>query len=507
MSYNIPNNTAYGSSWNGDVQAPTKDAVYDKIETLTSGNNIISVTADEALTAGQTVGISNYFTASRVARALRNSSVAAHGIANQTFTGLRNANYCPIGGDKFVYISYSTDTSDTLYAQVGSVDQTTNTMTLGTALAVATAITPVNTALANAAVCKLGTDKFIVFYLADASTTNIQYRVGTVSGTTITYGTAATFVTAGSTVATSIAFNADFISTDKGIFSFKAATGANSKMVAFTVSGTVATPSVTPVTPGTNSQLNNVSYIKTIGTDKYVLITNDTGTPGTWAQVCTLSGTVITAGTEVNMSTTTTAATESAFQVVSPATDVFVVRWLNAGSTVNLVAATVSGTTPTAGTTLTTASGVGAGGIYAISTTKMLVSGSTLSGLLEIGLSGNALTNNGNVVQTITSQSWEGNIYMDNGYCVALTLDATNVTAWMQGMSNMFIGFAQTTVAAGAAVDVLVGGKDANQSGLIIGGLYQANGTGGLTFISSAATVDNPVERFGTAVSTTEIVI
>lgn len=34
MSYNIPSDTAYGSSWNGDLQAPTKNVVYDKIETL-----------------------------------------------------------------------------------------------------------------------------------------------------------------------------------------------------------------------------------------------------------------------------------------------------------------------------------------------------------------------------------------------------------------------------------------------------------------------------------------
>ena len=68
-----------------------------------------------------------------------------------------------------------------------------------------------------ATICKLDTDKFIVIYLKDASGTNVLYRVGTVSGTTITFGTEATFLTTGSTAATAYGFRADFISTNNGI--------------------------------------------------------------------------------------------------------------------------------------------------------------------------------------------------------------------------------------------------------------------------------------------------
>ncbi len=477
----------------------------------TGGSSIsTTLTASENLTIGQPVGTDN-FTAGNISRANRTVSSVAHGVTTPVFSGNNNQLYCAIGGNKFVYLNYTSATSDTLFAQVGSIDTTTMTMTLGTALAVATAFTPSGSNLANTAICKLDTDKFVVMYLLDASTTVIKYRVGTVSGTTITFGTEATFATAGSTVVTSSSWGADFISTDKGIMYFKAATTTNSKMFAFTASGTVLTIG-TGVTPGTQSQLNLASFIKKIGTDKYVLVTPDTGT-SIYAQVCTLSGTTITAGTEAQISTVVSSGGVGVLQVVSPATDVFVLRIRGSSSNIALVVAcTVSGTTITAGTGVSSTSVANfalSGGIYALNSSTLYVSGGTSvsNAIQKFTLSGNTLTLTGVVAQTFTSVGFNGIIAMDNGYMVTADLTSTTLDAWIQGMSNNFIGIVQSSPSQTQTASVVVAGVDANQSGLFPGGSYLvSNGT--LTFISSLTTVNtlNDLDIVK-AISTTQIIV
>lgn len=486
-------------------------------------NSIESFTADEDITIGQAVGVSNLLPADSIARAMRTASNVAHGITTPVGPA-RNANVCPIGGDKFVYLQSTAATSDTLFAQVGSINPSTKVVTLGTAVAVATAFTPQNSS--NHTVCKLDTDKFIVFYMADASATAIQYRIGTVSGTTITFGTAATFFTAASTVAASQAFCADFISTDKGIFVFKAATATNGKMIAFTTSGTtVATTSATPVTPGTNSDDDVASYVKKIGTDKYVLVTPNTAN-SIYAQVCTLAGTVITAGTEVQISTATSVVGDGNLQVVSPVTDVFVVRIRGTDDqTAALVACTVAGTVPTPGTTIQIVGSGGfgsVGGLHSVSSTSLIVTGGSAPAstqLSQIALSGNTLTNNGITMMGVFSTTGISQIpqytsSIDNGYFIFFNNPGSGVTSidfYIQGMSNDFIGIAQSSVSRGASVNVLYSGKDSNQTNLSLGGYYRAS-SGSLVFISSRSLTGGGSDDISTlpvarAISSTEVII
>ena len=205
------------------------------------GQFLKNFTSRTTLTLGQPVGTSNLIN-SYVAPSILSTSTATHGISSPTSSRIRGRNSCSIGGDKFVYLLADTTGSDTLYAQVGSVDTTTNTLTLGTAATVATAVTPNISSgiIRNATICKLDTDKFIVIYLLDSSTTAVKYRVGTVSGTTITFGSEATFLTMGSTAATSTGFRAEFISTNKGVaikreVAIRESTCAESKFITFCI--------------------------------------------------------------------------------------------------------------------------------------------------------------------------------------------------------------------------------------------------------------------------------
>lgn len=462
------------------------------------GQFLKNFTSKPSITLGQPVGIANLID-SYVAPSNLSVSSAAHGIASQTILSQKSFSSCAIGGDKFVYLLADTNASDTLYAQVGSVDTTTNTLTLGTTATVATATTlGINNGIINlATICKLDTDKFIVIYLKDSSTTTVLYRVGTVSGTTITFGTEATFLTAGSTAATSNGFRSEFISTNKGIAIIHTNTTTDCKVVAFTVSGTVATMG-TGVTPGANNQLNvGDTVIRKIGTDKFVLASLN-GT-SVYTQVGTLSGTTITLGSEVTTSVTSLTS-NSEFTLVSPTTDVFVTcSSLSGDASVNLVAFTVSGTVPTAGTPLTVTSTTNTS-LLNKDTTTLYVFGGASNNVKTVTRSGNTLTLGTTACNEFTSANFDTAISMDNGYPITLDTSATTTSCWIYGMSNNFIGFAQSAVAASTQVAVAYRGIDTNQSGLTAGAAYLP--TGGALVITDNIFTTNTIK----ALSATEVI-
>lgn len=477
--------TSNGTTWVSGAASPNSD----------------TFTADQDLTAGQPVGMSNYTPSDRIALANRIAPTATLGFTNE-LTYQQNNTQCPIGGDKFVFIG-SQGSDDSLYATVASVAPTTKIITLGTSLA-ATADSA--NSVATMAVCKLDTDKFIIFYREDASTTVIKYRVGTVSGTTITYGTAATAFTGGTAVNLLVC---DFISTDKCIAIFKCATATDTRAVCFTVSETVATGG-TAVAVSTNTDDATATIVRKIGTDKFAHFTTPDGSNG-YLEIGTLSGTTITLGTAVTF-TTTMGNSAPEMEIISPTTDVVVMTWRNNSTNFSdMIAATISGTTPTFGSILagvTTATGNS--GLFSESTTSTLLysSGITGGGIKQITRSGTTLTNAGIVIQLTGGR--DRIVTLDNGYYVMLSSSSTTLTYYIQGMSNNYIGIVQSTVSRGATVTVkLRGAVDANQSGLIQGGLYQVSTAGAFTFISSGTTGLDTMQELslGVAASATELIM
>lgn len=495
VDYTLP--TAAPSS-NGDMLTATTAGVMSWT-TPVSAAFTYTFTAEEALTAGQTVGVSGTLSG-KVARAYRDSSTASLSFTNGANGD--NKNYAPIGGDKFVFLSYSTATNDSLYATVASIDRTALTVSLGTSNIAATSFTPASSELPTAAVIKLDTDKFIVLYLLDADTAVVKYRVGTVTGTTISYGAEDTFFTAASAVSQILG---DQLATDKGIVVIKSGTATNGRMVAFTTSGTVATPG-TDQAMGANTDNDTTTRVKKIATDKYVVVTQ-AGANSQYAQVCTVSGTTITAGTEAEINTATSVASDpGSYDLVSPATDVYVLRYAKISDTISLIACTVSGTTSTPGTAIDISS-AGDGGIYAASSTSILMYGIGTNAVHQITRSGTTLTN-GTAAYGFDGVNALIMVPMDNGYFVAATQSATQLLTAIQGMAGGFIGVAQATVARGASVNVIYRGKDSNQSGLTPGAYYIPSGSGGLTAVDFLGTVNTGDDvDWMKALSATEIVI
>lgn len=437
---------------------------------------VVDFLAEENLTAGMPVGIS-IMPGETVARARRYHTSFAHGIVSPLFNESVPQRWCPIGGDKIVLITYTAAAADTLFAQVVDYDQDTLIAIPGTAAAVATAFNPAGSGLLTATVCKLGTDKFIVFYLLDSSTTVVKCRVGTVSGTTITFGAEQTAFTAATTVATSESFNADYIGTDKCVLLVKAATASSTAVTAFSVSGTVATAG-TSVTTGGNNQLNFASYITRIATDKFVIVTTVTSLL-TYAQVFTLSGTTITAGAETLLANTTSETNRPHMSLCSPADNVFVFRWCRSavGNTLNLVACTVSGTTITVGTVRTDLGAIGGGSIVAKSATRLILTGgynSSFLNIYELTLSGTTIT--GTPGTFVGNRQFGGYMLFlnsDNGKLIGLQINNTAAFKyWIEGMSNNLVGIVQNSVTKGGTAKVLIRGVDTNQIGLIPGSHY-----------------------------------
>jgi len=467
------------------------------------GSSTVAMTAEEDLTAGNPVGSSGYLPSLGAARAMRTTTQATLSFTPNE-TASRANQFCPIGGDKFVFFVCSDD-SETLNATVGTVATSTKTVTFGTSVAAT-----VDAQAVVSAVCKLGTDRFIVFYREDASTTIIKYRVGSVSGTTITFGAAATFFTGGTAVESA---ECDFISTDKGIFVGKCATGTDSRLVAFTVSGDVATAG-TPLALGVNNNGNVATSIKRVGTDKFVVSSLTGGS--SYSQVATISGTTITLGSEVLFSTQGGNSFVE-LETVSPATDVFVLCFKNSSSnSLDVIAATVSGTVPTFGAVQSSVivATIGNAGMYAESATSILVLGSTDRLMKKLTLSGATLTLVGTVLNRTSSASPAPGrmIAMDNSYWIAVNSTTTNFATTVRGMSSNFIGIAQSTVSRGASVNVLVRGVDANQSGLTPGMIYQVStaiATVGTLVVSSDFTTVTTMltNNIVKAISATEIVI
>lgn len=444
--------------------------------TISASGTVLNttLTANEDLTAGQTVGISNFVTGDKIARAGRFNQAITMGITDDITLRYPNL-MCPIGGDKFAFLSMQ-NSDDGLYVTVGDVDTDTLTTTLGTAVAVTNDIFSDGNAFC---ICKLDTDKFIVLYREDASTTIIKYRIGTVSGTTITLGAAATFTTGASQV-DSIA--STYLSTDKAVMFYGCATPTDSAVITFTTTGTATNVVGTPASVGTtlDNNLSKISIKKT-DTDTFIL-----ASASGYAQVGTCIGTTnSTIGSEVQFSATASSVSFGIYISVLTSSLV-VISYETSSSIPEYIAGTIAGTTPTFGTPFT-------GGqydlpIYGDSTTSFLTQQMTGSGQVRrYTISGTTITLDKIVILGMNNDL--NFIAMDNSYYVLVGAGGSTTFAInVQGMSNSFLGIAQATVAKGATVSVLYSGEDANQTGLVAGGVYEPNGTGGLTLLSSSST-------------------
>lgn len=423
-----------------------------KTLTAVSTNINTTLTANVDLTAGAPVGIANI--TGGITKARKNTATTT---LDHTSTNSYDQSY-PIGGNKFITLTSISGPQAQL--SVTTISPTTQTVTSGTSITATGnlygAVPPV--------VLGIDTDKFVIFYVLDATRKVVNYKVCTVSGTTITLGSELQYYTSGGGGADMSSLKAVKGATNAGIVTVNHGTAY---AIAFTNSGTTLTIGSAVALA---SNLGAADRLASIGSNKYVISGSD------YIAAVTVSGTTPTVGTEVLFGSTVSAF----FDLKSNTTDAFVMLYTR-GASDRLRAGTVSGTTITLGTEIDVTSG---GGLIVDSTSQLYVFRASTTSLRSIGISGSTLTDNGIIMQTFGTSSLDY-LTADGGYWLGIGTSGTTLTIVLKGMSNNFIGFAQSTVSSGQSVTVITKGLDANQSGLVPGNAYKVS-NGALSFVSSA---------------------
>jgi hypothetical protein len=195
---------------------------------------------------------------------------------------------------------------------------------------------------------EIDTDKVLYVYVDTTASSNLKGRIATLSANgTLTFGTEFVIDATGATAQPHVAK----VEGTAGKFAVTWVATNTVKVVCGTTSGTTATLG-TVVNLSTNS--NKMTGIASINTDKIAVVYTDNTDFDLYTKVSTISGTTISAGTQTSLWVGTSAAFDSSRQnlVVKLNTDKFAAIVYDSSSHW-VLAATVSGTTPTAGTAVT----------------------------------------------------------------------------------------------------------------------------------------------------------
>lgn len=352
-------------------------------------------------------------------------------------------------------------------------------------------------------------EKFVICYRNGLAGT-IDGIVGTISGSTITLGSASSYITTTS--------GNNFVSYDSGVAVFTCADSTASyvsKVVVASVSGTSLSFG-SLVSLGTNGAYNVVSYDSASG--KAVIVHMDGGNSnyGT-AVVGTVSGTSISLGSPVvyfsgsNFLPSVTYDGSSNTVVISY-TDY---------SSAYVIAGSVSGSSITFGSSATVKNSCnGLSSEYDPSANKVAVynkyyNGSSYNNSITVcDISGTSITVGSESVFNATVDSRRHSVSYDGstGKCVAayFNFNASNVgtaVAIQLGQTNLtsdnFIGISSKDYADGATATIQVAGAtDDAQSGLTAGTKYYVQTDGTLS-----STAGDPSVVAGVALSSTELLL
>lgn len=448
-------------------------------------------TAVENLSVGTPVGISNTMD-SYVGRAKTGGSSVAVS-PSLTNTGGVLASQCVINTDKFVYV-YHENGGSNLKAIIGTIDRsnTASPFTWGSAATITSTIVSGTYGVQTYKACKIDTDKFAVVYVESGATTVTKMVIATVSGTTITLGSAVTVDSSTNAVS---GVTVCQIATDKGVVAIGKAT--NQRAYAFTVSGTVPTFGASAAMDANLGGATTDLASRKINTDKFVIVNSNAG----YAQVGTISGVTITFGTAASYISSPTAYAQYT-DVISIANDSFIVS-CQKGTATNITACTVSGTTITAGTPIDPGLGNTSVAMLPLSSSTFYVFGGVK--LFIYSVSGTVITLSSTVISKINTNSQRESMLDFTTYWMNFTSSTGTGTYFIKGMSNNFIGFVQSNALKDATVSVLLSGVDTHQTSLIAGKRYLVN-AGALTAVDSDVTV-NTLDDIDvvTALSATEV--
>jgi len=391
---------------------------------------------------------------------------------------------------------------------VTEYDPVAGTATHGSEYEIATGLI---TDLRVSSIAPLDNDKFIIVYGRTFNSQFIRYRICTVSGTVISPGPEQTlYTTTGGTVNN---ITVSQIETDKVVVSIKSSDNTASAILCATVSGTTLTAGTAIVLVGSNLSFDVPTLIQRLDTDKFVLLNelND----DMYGKVGTISGTTITLGSDYKLGSTVVGGSNAGhLYSCSPETDKFVVRWEYSGNNINLVAASVSGTVITAGTVRENwgSTAIGFGNIIAVSPTEVWVVG---GGNVSRGGRFHPITLSGNNIvgepRTASNQQFQLDAEIlrmpgNGGYWAgAFAAISTYAWYWIEGFANNFLGFASETVSQGQTVRVQVSGVVGGFTDLVPGSYYYFDAGTPPSTASGIKQINNDVD--GTSKETDETFI
>lgn len=388
-----------------------------------------------------------------------------------------------VAQDKYVFFYADADNSNygtaVVATQVGSV------LTFGTPVVFLSAAAAHISATYDSV-----NEKIIVAYQDGGNASRGTAVVGTVSGTTITFGTPQTFNTT-ATAFCSVAFDA---SAGRPVVAYQNTVNSQSSVIVGTVSGTAISfggSAVTLPAAASTSSYSSVVYDST--NSKTVIFYRDINQSALRGVVGTVSGSTITLGSHTQLAANATWV-NAAF--VGSGKSAVVYR--DASNNGVGVVASVSGTTLTFGTPAnfiaTTMSAVTPGLTYDSGSDKVVVQYSTASSVeVKVGtVSGTSISYS--AASTVDTQTGGSDPYLAGAYN---SVQGKSVFAFRQrnttttfgfifsnkvSNAGSFAGFAQNAATTGGAVKVSIGGRvDNNRTGLVDGTLYYVNYNGTLT--------------------------
>lgn len=223
----------------------------------------------------------------------------ASGACNTPSTGgMRSNKLLPVSTDKFITV-YQQSSPSGLYARIGTVNASTGAITYGTAVQLSTNTTQWN----YVDMITINTDKFAIIYRDPSN--NINVVVCTVSGTTITLGTAHT-----TAVTTGTCVRIKQVTTDKFVYCYVLGS-TETRMRICTVSGTT-------ITAGTDTSINTSRYGLDLELESATagLILQNDSSGNLYARTFSISGTTPTFNTEVQITTVGNYSTSGVYEDV-----------------------------------------------------------------------------------------------------------------------------------------------------------------------------------------------
>ena len=499
------NSTLETNFYNADQTDATIEAAIAAIPAVDT-NQTVTVTAGEALTAGQVVSLINKSGSIKAYNTPLTVSTSPNG-AESVFNSAATTYCSAVCLDSTRFLVAYRDSDNYPKAIVGTVS--------GSTISWGAEANIESTNSLHYSVCKIATDKVLMAYGYFASSAT-RVVVLSISTSTITVNTPVDVDTNTTCQYTSLST----LETDKAILCYQGPGTGTSNARIITVSSTTPTPYPAKASAGTEFNVGATFFIScsALSSTSAIVAYQDVGNSnyGT-AQVLSISGTTITPGTEYVFRSATTTAISTAALTSTTA--------LITCNNLAYVATNSSGTLSYGASTTITANGCSNMASSAIDATHVLIAfqdGTTTtgkSGIITINGTGSSM---GSLYEfNAAGTTYPATCYLGSQKSAIAYVDGGNssygtavVNTWATTSYASVSGISQGAYSSGSDAVVLISGSYDGLSSLIPGSPYFVNSSFELqttpvsltsTIYSNAATTREI--HFGVAKSSTEILL